>query len=33
MEHYGDQHSWPNIDMTFVGLAGKQVELPPGVVL
>jgi hypothetical protein len=32
MEHYGDPHSWPNIDMTAVGLIGRQVELPPGVV-
>lgn len=33
MDQYGDPHSWPNIDMTYVGLAGRPVELPDGVVL
>jgi hypothetical protein len=33
MDQYGDTHSFPNIDMTHVGLSGKQVELPAGVVV
>lgn len=33
MAEYGDPHSWPNIDMTSVLLAGRAVELPEGVVL
>lgn len=33
MEQYGDLHTWPNIDMTWVGLTGRAVELPHGVAL
>ena len=31
MHLFHDQHDWPNIDMTYVGLSGKLVALPPGV--
>lgn len=31
MEQYGDNHSWPNIDMTSCLLTGRAVELPEGV--
>lgn len=33
MAEYGDPHSWPNIDMTSVLLAGRAVELPKGMAL
>lgn len=33
MHLFHDQHDWPNIDMSHVGLSGKTVRLPPGVSL
>lgn len=32
MDIFMDEHDWPNIDMTFVGIKGKFLELPAGLV-
>lgn len=33
MQLFHDQHDWPNVDMAYVGLKGKVVNLPPGISL